>query len=176
MLLNNPRELLIAIKQSWWWWWWRQNAFYFPDHENRSTRSNRDFRSHLPLHDRDKPQTQIGRPRDFFNLDLSYNSSAYPNLDNSYSHGLVPYNNTGNDDSTTTSGSYVLDPEEEIKEVIQPSNRCIVWAEGEGSKWITNYSLERGNRKKWIWGENESVFGRFRCAINKKRLDQTDEW
>lgn len=69
----------------------------------------------------------MGRPRDFFNLDLSYNSSAYPNLDNSYSLGLVPYNNTGNDDSTTTSGSYVLDPEEEIKEVIQPSNRCIVW-------------------------------------------------
>lgn len=137
--MNNPRELPIAIKQSWWWgWWWRQNAFFFPDHENRSTRSNRDFRSQLPLHDRDKPQTQIGRPRDFFNLDLSYNSSAYPNLDNSYSHGIVPYNNTGNDDSTTTSGSYVLDPEEEIKEVIQPSNRCIVWAEALESKWITN--------------------------------------
>lgn len=119
------------------------NSSMFPssldfDHENRSTRSNRDFRSQLPLHDRDKPQTQIGRPRDFFNLDLSYNSSAYPNLDNSYSHGLVPYNNTGNDDSTTTSGSYVLDPEEEIKEVIQPSNRCIVWAEALESKWITN--------------------------------------
>lgn len=78
------------------------------------------------MHDRDKPQTPIGKPRDFFNLDFSYNSGVYASLDSSYPHGLVPYNNTGNDSSTTTSGSYVLDPEEEIKEVIQPSNRCIV--------------------------------------------------
>ena len=98
----------------------------FADHDSRSTRSNRDFRSHLAMHDRDKAQTPTGKPRDFFNLDFSYNSGVYPSIDSSYPHGLVPYNNTGNDSSTTTSGSYVLDPEEEIKEVIQPSNRCIV--------------------------------------------------
>ncbi|XP_062580602.1 protocadherin-9-like [Saccostrea cucullata] len=92
------------------------------DQDSR-TRSNRSNSSH---HERDKSKSQTTPPSDFFNLDFSYGSNVYPNLNSSYPHGLVPYNTTGNDDSTTTSGSYVLDPEEEMKEVTQPSNRCIV--------------------------------------------------
>lgn len=109
------------------------------------------------MHDRDKAQTPIGKPRDFFNLDFSYNSGVYPSLDSSYPHGLVPYNNTGNDSSTTTSGSYVLDPEEEIKEVIQPSNRCIVWAAAKNQSELLIGQKRTGEKNLQICGDDESL-------------------
>lgn len=44
--------------------------------------------------------------------------------------GVSPSGNSfmfgGNDDSTTTSGSYVLDDEDEYVDIVRPSRQCIV--------------------------------------------------
>lgn len=64
---------------------------------------------------------------------MTLSSDNFYNYENS-AKGIYPKGisrntsmTSGHDDSTTTSGSYIIDEDDEYVDMVQPSKQCIVW-------------------------------------------------